>query len=145
MKNPYRDSIEVCIRAVIRNRGRILVCWNKKKGYYFFPGGHLEFGESFDEALAREIKEELGGKIKNSSFIGLVDNLFREDGEQHHEINLVFLVEVGKTDYSSREDHIEFAFFDKKGLAGSLVYPVALKKAVLKWLSDGKVFWVSQS
>ena len=43
--NPYKNKFEVSLRAVVENNGKILVCRNKKRGYYFFPGGHLEYGE----------------------------------------------------------------------------------------------------
>lgn len=33
------------------------------KLYYTFPGGHVEVGESYEETLQREIKEELGIEI----------------------------------------------------------------------------------
>ena len=88
--NPYRNKFEICIRAIILNNGKILVCRKKKKGYYFFPGGHLEFGEKIGDALTREIKEELNVAVKKFSFIGVVDNVFKEDDEKHHEINFIF-------------------------------------------------------
>jgi len=47
------ENFEVCVRAVIQNRGKILVCFYKEKGYYFFPGGHLKFGESIPQALKK--------------------------------------------------------------------------------------------
>jgi 8-oxo-dGTP pyrophosphatase MutT (NUDIX family) len=84
------ENFEICIRAIIQDKGKILVCFLKKEGIYFFPGGHLEFGESIPDALFREIKEELGIKIKKFSLIGLVDNFYEEEGKKHHEINLVF-------------------------------------------------------
>ena len=37
-------------------------------GTWCFPGGHLEFGESFKQCALREIKEECGVKVKNLRF-----------------------------------------------------------------------------
>ncbi len=48
-------------RAIIKDKEeKILVCRNKGKDYYFFHGGHIEFGESSKQALQRELREELG-------------------------------------------------------------------------------------
>jgi 8-oxo-dGTP pyrophosphatase MutT (NUDIX family) len=138
------EKFEICIRAIIQNKGKILVCFHKKKRYYFFPGGHLEFGESIPDALFREIKEELGIKIKKFSFIGLVDNFYKEEGKKHHEINLVFHVIPEKIVLESREDHISFFFFDKEKFKKEKVLPIALQKAILKWQKNKKFFWASQ-
>jgi len=77
-------KIEVLVRAIIQKKGKILICKKigkdyRGKNYYFFPGGHLDFGESAKEALKRELMEELGLKIKKSSFIGISEHLFVED------------------------------------------------------------------
>ena len=42
-------------------------------GEYAFPGGKLEYGESFEECINREIMEETGIIVKNISFIILVN------------------------------------------------------------------------
>lgn len=140
----YENQLEVCIRAIIRSNGKILVCKNKKKGYYFFPGGHLEFGENIKEALAREIKEELDAIVKKFLFIGVVDNIFTEDGQKHHEINLVFEVKLDKIKKQSQEDHIDFALISEKDFSKEQILPVVLKKMILKWLRNKKIFWESQ-
>jgi ADP-ribose pyrophosphatase YjhB (NUDIX family) len=137
-------KFEVCVRTVIQKREKILVCWNKEKSYYFFPGGHLNFGESIPKALSRELKEELGMEIKKFSFIGLVDNIYEEAGKKHHEINLVFNVIPKKIISKSKENHISFFFFDKKKFKKEKVLPIALQKAILKWQKDKKFFWASQ-
>lgn len=52
-----------------QRRERILKMWDKKWG---IPGGHLEFGESPQERLRKEMKEELNIQIKivhNTPFI----------------------------------------------------------------------------
>lgn len=122
-----------------------MVCKKTGKEYYFFPGGHIEFGENTKEALAREIKEELGLTIKKHSFIGSSEHMFIEEGKKHHEINLAFEVEVNKLKIRSREDHIEFFLKSTKELTKEKVLPIALTKAVLKWLKDKKPFWTSQT
>jgi ADP-ribose pyrophosphatase YjhB (NUDIX family) len=137
------ENFEICIRAIIQNKGRVLVCFHKKEGIYFFPGGHLEFGESIPDALFREVKEELGIKIKKFFLIGLVDN-FYEEGKKHHEINLVFHVISEKIVSESREGHISFFLFDKEKFKKEKVLPIALQKAILKWQKDKKFFWASQ-
>src|SRR3989344_569568 len=142
--NPYKNKFEVSLRAVVENNGKILVCRNKKKGYYFFPGGHLEYGEKIKDALARELKEELNVVSKEISFIGTVDNIFIEDREKHHEINLVFKMKLKSNKTERQEDHIDFTFMNKKEFAKAQLYPIALKKAILKWSKDKKIFWASQ-
>ncbi len=139
-----KNKIEVLVRAIIQDKGKIVVCKKKGNNYYFFPGGHIDFGESAEKALVREIREELGLKIKKYSFIGGSEHLFTEDGRKHHEINLVFEVKVKKLKFESKENHIDFYLKTKEDLIKERVLPIDLTKAVLKWLRDKKLFWVSQ-
>lgn len=141
MKN---KEFEICVRGIIQKQGKILVCKNKVKNYYFFPGGHIDFGESTKNALIRELKEELNISIKKISFIGAMENIFREEEKKHHEFNLVFSVKVEKVKDKSMEDHLGFFFFNTKQFSKKRVLPIALTKAVLKWLKDKKPFWASK-
>lgn len=42
-------------------------------GMYAFPGGHIEFGESFIEIAVREVKEETNLDIKNVKLIKIIN------------------------------------------------------------------------
>ncbi|HBP27318.1 TPA: hypothetical protein DD445_00790 [Candidatus Nomurabacteria bacterium] len=55
-------------------------------------------------------------------------------------------IKLGRQGKSKRqEDHLEFALFTKEEfMKEKKIYPVALKKQILKWLKDKKIFWVSQ-
>lgn len=144
MPDNYKNKIEVAARAVILYKGKFLLCKQKGRDYYFFPGGHISFGENAESVLIRELKEELDISIKRLSFIGAVENIYEEDNETHHEINLVFEVSARGVQDKSKEDHLEFFLKDKKEFAKEKVLPVVLKKAVLKWLRDKKPFWATQ-
>ena len=52
--------------AIIRNGDRIFATQRghgEFKGYWEFPGGKLEPGETGEQALARECREELGAEV----------------------------------------------------------------------------------
>jgi 8-oxo-dGTP diphosphatase len=55
--------IHVAVAAIVNDKGEVLVSQRKQgthlEGYWEFPGGKIEQGESPESALARELKEEL--------------------------------------------------------------------------------------
>ncbi|WP_420996477.1 NUDIX domain-containing protein [Cupriavidus sp. 30B13] len=59
-----RKVTEVAVGVLVRPDGRFLLAQRPAgkpyEGYWEFPGGKLEPGESVEEALARELHEELG-------------------------------------------------------------------------------------
>lgn len=53
---------EPTVGALVQRRdGKILLCRSKKwPNLYTVPGGHVELGETLEDALVREVKEEVG-------------------------------------------------------------------------------------
>jgi len=139
-----KKEFEILVRGIIRKQGKILVCKRKDRNYYFFPGGHVNFGESAKKALTRELKEELNLSVQGVSFIGAMENIFREDGLKKHEFNLVYSVQAKDAQDKSAEDNLDFFFFDIKRFSKERVLPTAMKEQVLKWLKDKKIFWIGQ-
>jgi A/G-specific adenine glycosylase len=66
--------------AVIRRNGRLLIAQRpfggRLGGLWEFPGGKVEAGESLPQCLRREIKEELGFRIKVGDFITSIDHAY---------------------------------------------------------------------
>lgn len=68
-------QIEV-VAAIIRKDGRIFATqrgYGEFKDWWEFPGGKIEAGETPEEALKREIREELSTEIKVDVFLCTVE------------------------------------------------------------------------
>src|SRR3989338_5734113 len=59
-------------RAILMNNGKIALMNVTKHSYHKLPGGGIEKGESIEEALLREMKEETGCKIKIIAELGKI-------------------------------------------------------------------------
>jgi mutator protein MutT len=85
---PGVDCIGVGVGAVIvDDDGRLFLARRgpearAEKGLWEFPGDTVEFGENLEDALRREINEELGIGIRVGDRLDVVD-LYLPDDRQH--------------------------------------------------------------
>lgn len=78
-------KILVTVDAVIERDDKILLIRRKNepfKGHWALPGGFIEYGESAEEAVKREIKEEAALEIKIKRLLG-VYSAFGRDPRGH--------------------------------------------------------------
>ena len=70
--------------GILRKDGRILICQRKKGGRYElkweFPGGKLEHGETTEQCLRRELREELAIEIHSIESIQTQDAYYEDGG-----------------------------------------------------------------
>jgi 8-oxo-dGTP diphosphatase len=76
MSTMAEQQFYVGVHGVIASRGRMLVlkrapATSYQPGSWDLPGGHLALGESFEDCLLREIKEETGLDAAIDSLLGL--------------------------------------------------------------------------
>jgi ADP-ribose pyrophosphatase YjhB (NUDIX family) len=72
-------------------------------------GGAIEFGESAEEALAREFLEEIGKPIRCIKQLCVLENLYSHQGTRGHEIVFAFEGELVGSDFDSKAG---FSFVD---------------------------------
>lgn len=78
------------VAAIIKKNNKVFITQRghgEFKGKWEFPGGKIEVGETPEEAIVREIKEELKSKIK-------VERLFDEINEKREDkiLNVKFFI-----------------------------------------------------
>lgn len=87
MENPHP---KVGIGVMIWKDGKVLMGRRKNShgaGTFAWPGGHLEFMESFEDCARRETREEAGIEIKNIRFLRLCN--FRSNGRHYADIGVM--------------------------------------------------------
>ena len=122
-------GIETIARGVCVQDGKVLLCRAKGGATTYLPGGHIEFGEKGREALAREVREELGVESDVGELLGVVENAFVQHGRPHAEINLVYALTVPPgTAATAQEEWIEFEWRDLADLDAANLLPAEMKK-----------------
>ncbi|OGO08532.1 MAG: hypothetical protein A3K46_05665 [Chloroflexi bacterium RBG_13_60_9] len=105
--NPIRP-IAICI---VRRGGDIFVfeARDTVKGETFYRplGGGIESGERSEDAVRREMMEELGAEITGLRRIGVLENIFTYEGRLGHEIVFVF-----------QADFLDRTIYDQKSAMG---------------------------
>ena len=98
------------VEAIIVKNGLLLLLRRKNnpaKGQWWFPGGRIRKGESLEEALCREVKEETGLDVTACKLVNVYSRLFPE----RHDITIVFLCKCSGDKVTLNEEHTEHKFF----------------------------------
>ena len=99
--------ISIC---VLRREDEILVfeARDETRGltYYRPLGGGIEFGERSDDALRRELQEEIGAELDDLRLLTVLENLFELEGKASHEIVFVFEATLADPSFYDRETFI---------------------------------------
>ena len=103
-------KIRAKVVCVLWNAGRMLLiqATDPHDGRKFLlpPGGGVEFGEKLDDAVQREMLEEVGLKLPHANRLGMLENMFHFAGRLEHE--LVFVYEANCDDAKLAErDEVE--------------------------------------
>ena len=53
-------------------------------------GGGVELGETSEQTIVREIREEIAADVRDLKLLGVLENLFELEGQQRHEVVFVY-------------------------------------------------------
>ncbi len=103
---PGRDHIGVAVGAVILAQDQVLLMrrlMDPEAGRWSLPSGKVEFGESLERAIQREVWEELGLQTQIDLFLGMVELILPEG--QIHWVSALFQMQILQGSPINREPH----------------------------------------
>jgi len=116
------------VAGVLKHNGKYLFVKMNANDFYCLPGGHVELGESTEDAALREMEEELGFKVKISKFLGEAQNFYiGKDQKIWHELGFYYEVEALNESDVTAEDYVRIE--NDKGFMQHLEF---------KWLTLGE-------
>ena len=91
--------LNIRVGAIIMKDGKILMVGNERSDYLYSVGGRIKFGETAEEAIAREVLEETGVKMEIDRLGFVHENYFYGDapsnlGKLIYEISFFFYMKV---------------------------------------------------
>lgn len=111
----------VSVDAIIIRDGKILLIrrgGEPFKGYWATPGGFVDWDETVEDAVAREVMEEVGLRVTGLRFVGLYSQPSRHPNQV---INAVFVV-TADGDPVAGDDAAEFAWYPLDSLPSPLAF-----------------------
>lgn len=139
--NQENQKFNYRVCAMIISENRILAMHDERSPYFYLPGGRVKIGETAEQAVVREIWEELGVTLKIARPLWLNQAFFTEDVDsiRYHELCIYFLMDISNTDLSERSNSFtltegkhthtfEWLEFDR--LKDEYFYPIFLKNEI---------------
>ena len=90
----FSDERRIChfrVAGLLVRNNHLLVQKNKSNPYTI-PGGHVFFGETSENALIREFKEEIGIDVQICRLIWVEENFWKWGKKDAHNISFYYLV-----------------------------------------------------
>jgi mutator protein MutT len=115
----YLNVAAAVAGVIVDEQGRMVVLVRGKepgKGQWDLPGGFVDPGETAEEALRREVREEIGLEVTGMSYLGSWPNVYEYMGVRYRTLDLGFVCEVTEASHAKpMADEIAEVLFLHRG------------------------------
>ena len=134
------SNFMLCARGIAINRERVLLFNVIGWDWWALPGGRVEMLEKSDEALKREMQEEISTNVKVRRLVWVIENTFKPHETAYHEIGMYYLMDIpddsivfGAEEHSCQDGPVKvrFRWFPLAEIERLELRPSFLKKGLL--------------
>lgn len=130
------------VAGIIIHDNKLLVMKDEHAPYYYIPGGRVSMNELSEDAIIREIREELNAEVKINRMLWVNENLFHEQylHENYHEICFWYLLDMTDDKLINKENefihkdneekNLTFYWKDINEIKDLNIYPLFIKKNI---------------
>ncbi|MGH4122825.1 MAG: NUDIX hydrolase [Clostridium sp.] len=132
------------VAGIIIHHNKLLIMKDDHSPYYYIPGGRVAMNELSEDAIIREIKEELNAEVKVNRMLWVNENLFHEENphENFHEICFFYLLDLIDDKLINKgnefilkengEHNLSFYWEDIDKIKDLDIYPLFIKNKILQ-------------
>lgn len=118
--------VRVGVGVFVFKNGKFIMLQRKGAhgaGSWSVPGGHLEYGESFEDTAIREVKEETNLDITNVRFGAITNDFFQEENKHYVTVWMISDWAAGEEYITEPEKCVAQAWHDFSNLPSPLFLP----------------------
>ena len=134
-----RFNLRVC--GIMINDGKLLAMHDESSPYYYLPGGRINLHERAEDAMLRELREELDicSEIVRPLWVNQAFFVEEVSKDKFHEICIYFLIDITKCDLLDRGEKfvrregkhtLTFEWLKFAELSDKYLYPEFIKKEI---------------
>lgn len=137
------DKLFVAVKDIVVYQGKVLLIQESSKyldgtqvGKWDVPGGRIQPGESWRDALRREIKEETGLEVKIGKPVYVGEWWPKPRDEQWQVVGTFVVCEASSDRVTLSDDHQAFKWVDPIEVGAADAHANSIKEAIAAYISS---------
>lgn len=128
-------NMSAAVAAIIKNENNEILftrrAFDPARGTYDLPGGFIDLGETAEQAIIREIREELNLEVTESRYWKSFPNKYCFKGMEYNTLDMVFFCSVKEfTGLEANDDVADYLFVNINDMKSEMIGLLSIRNVV---------------